>query len=73
MRLRFLQKPDKESTSLRDGTVDLETGVLDDMTGPEVQSPRLPRVRALAIVLGPAVQWELRRTSTPRARPLLSA
>jgi hypothetical protein len=43
------------------------------MTGPEVQSPRLPRVRALAIVLGPAVQWELRRTSTPRARPLLSA
>jgi DNA-binding transcriptional LysR family regulator len=35
-RLCFVQKPDKESTSLRDGTVDLETGVVGKATGPEV-------------------------------------
>ena len=28
VRLRFLQKPDRDSTSLRDGSVDLETGVV---------------------------------------------
>src|SRR6266850_2045658 len=29
VRLRFVSKPDKDSTPLRDGTVDLETGVVD--------------------------------------------
>ena len=43
VRLRFLQKPDKESTSLRDGTVDLETGVIDDMTSPEARMQSLFR------------------------------
>ena len=35
VRLRFVQKPDKDSTPLRDGTVDLETGVVgnDDGSG----------------------------------------
>ena len=36
VRLYFVQKPNKESTSLRDGTVDLETGVVGKTTGPEV-------------------------------------
>ncbi len=40
-RLRFVQKPDKASTPLREGTVDLETGVVEPTTGPEL------RVRAL--------------------------
>jgi DNA-binding transcriptional LysR family regulator len=38
VQLRFLQKPGKESTSLRDGTVDLETGVVGKATGPELRS-----------------------------------
>ena len=35
VRLRFVQKPDKDSAPLRDGTVDLETGVVgqDDGSG----------------------------------------
>jgi DNA-binding transcriptional LysR family regulator len=41
VRLRFLQKLSRESAALRDGSVDLETGVIDGETGPEV------RVRAL--------------------------
>jgi DNA-binding transcriptional LysR family regulator len=38
VRLRFMQKPDKDSASLRDGTVDLETGVVGETTGPEVRA-----------------------------------
>jgi DNA-binding transcriptional LysR family regulator len=41
VRLRFVPKPNKDSAPLRDGTIDLETGVVDETTGPEV------RVRAL--------------------------
>src|SRR5437667_3193994 len=37
VRLRFVPKPDKDSASLRDGTVDLETGVVGDTIGPEVR------------------------------------
>jgi len=36
VRLHFMQKPDKTSTPLRDGSVDLETGVVGKTTGPEV-------------------------------------
>ncbi|QAU32954.1 LysR family transcriptional regulator [Janthinobacterium sp. 17J80-10] len=38
VRLCFLQKQDKESKSLRDGTVDLETGVVGEVTSPEVRT-----------------------------------
>lgn len=38
IRLCFLQKPDKESASLRNGSVDLETGVVDDTTSPELRT-----------------------------------
>jgi len=41
VQLRFLQKVDKDSTLLRDGTVDLETGVIDDETGPELRAQTL--------------------------------
>jgi hypothetical protein len=37
MRLRFVQKPNK-SAPLRDGTVDLETGVVGKTIGPEVRA-----------------------------------
>src|SRR5262249_25477633 len=33
VRLRFVQKPDKDSTQLRDGSIDLETGVVGKTTG----------------------------------------
>jgi DNA-binding transcriptional LysR family regulator len=50
VRLRFVQKPDRESTSLRDGTVDLETGVISSTTGPEVRVQTLFRDRFIGVV-----------------------
>lgn len=50
VRLRFVQKPDKDSASLRDGTVDLETGVVGKMTGPEVRAQGLFRDRFIGVV-----------------------
>lgn len=41
IRLSFVQKPDKESTPLRDGAIDMETGVVAGTTGPEVRSRSL--------------------------------
>jgi len=38
VRLCFLPKPDKDSTPLRDGTVDLETGVIGKVMGPEIRA-----------------------------------
>ena len=43
VRLCFVDKLDKESTALRDGTVDLETGVVGKATGPEVRTRALFR------------------------------
>jgi DNA-binding transcriptional LysR family regulator len=50
VRLRFVQKPDKESAPLRDGTVDLETGVVADTTGPELRAQTLFRDRFVGVV-----------------------
>jgi DNA-binding transcriptional LysR family regulator len=50
VRLRFLPKPDKDSASLRDGTVDLETGVVGKTTGPEVRAQALFRDRFVGVV-----------------------
>lgn len=50
VRLRFLQKVDKESALLRDGTVDLETGVVEDTTGPELRAQALFRDRFVGVV-----------------------
>ena len=41
VRLRFIQKPDKDSRPLRDGTVDLETGVVEKSTAPELRAQAL--------------------------------
>lgn len=45
VRLRFIQKVDKESAALRDGAVDLETGVVEQNTGPELRTRSLFRDR----------------------------
>ena len=50
VRLCFVQKPNKESASLRDGTVDLETGVVGKTTGPEVRVQALFRDRFIGVV-----------------------
>ncbi|MBC7955447.1 MAG: LysR family transcriptional regulator [Cytophagales bacterium] len=50
VRLRFVQKPDKSSTPLRDGAVDLETGVVDKTMGPEVRAQALFRDRFIGVV-----------------------
>jgi len=50
VRLCFVQKPNKESTSLRDGTVDLETGVVGNTTNPEVRAQALFRDRFIGVV-----------------------
>jgi len=50
VRLRFVPKLDKDSASLRDGTVDLETGVVGGTTGPEVRTQVLFRDRFVGVV-----------------------
>ena len=50
VRLRFLPKLDKDSAPLRDGTVDLETGVVGKTTGPEVRAQALFRDRLIGAV-----------------------
>ena len=50
VRLCFMQKPDKDSASLRDGTVDLETGVVGETIGPEVRAQALFRDRFIGVV-----------------------
>lgn len=39
--LHFLTKPDKESSPLRKGEVDVETGVIDEQTAPELRATSL--------------------------------
>ncbi|MCV2368395.1 LysR family transcriptional regulator [Roseateles oligotrophus] len=50
VRLHFLHKLDKDSGPLRDGSVDLETGVVDPAIGPEVRAQRLFRDRYIGVV-----------------------
>jgi DNA-binding transcriptional LysR family regulator len=50
VRLRFMQKVDKGRGPLRDGTVDLETGVIDETTGPEVRTRALFQDRYIGVV-----------------------
>jgi DNA-binding transcriptional LysR family regulator len=50
VRLCFAQKVNKDSAPLRDGTVDLETGVVGETTGPEVRAQALFRDRFIGVV-----------------------
>lgn len=50
VRLRFVPKLDKDSTQLREGTVDLETGVVGITMGPEVRAQALFRDRFVGVV-----------------------
>ncbi|MCC2689217.1 MAG: transcriptional regulator, LysR family [Rhizobiaceae bacterium] len=50
VRLRFMPKTDRGSASLRNGEVDLETGVVGQETGPEVRAQALFRDRFIGVV-----------------------
>ncbi len=50
VRLRFVQKPDKETAPLREGAVDLETGVVDESSGPELLRQALFRDHMVGVV-----------------------
>jgi DNA-binding transcriptional LysR family regulator len=50
VRLRFVEKPDKESAPLREGAADLETGVVARSTGPELRAQALFRDRFVGVV-----------------------
>jgi DNA-binding transcriptional LysR family regulator len=50
VRLHFMQKADKDSALLRDGTVDLETGVVGKQTSPEVRIRALFQDRFVGVV-----------------------
>lgn len=50
IRLNFLQKPDKGSTPLREGRVDLETAVVEPSMGPELRAQALFRDRLICAV-----------------------
>lgn len=50
VRLRFVPKPDRESTALRGGIVDLETGVVGETLGPELHVQALFRDRFVGVV-----------------------
>ncbi|PKM24571.1 MAG: LysR family transcriptional regulator [Gammaproteobacteria bacterium HGW-Gammaproteobacteria-13] len=50
VRLFFMQKPDKDSKPLRDGVVDLETGVIDLASAPELKGQSLFRDNYVGVV-----------------------
>ena len=50
VRLCFVQKPDKDSAPLRNGIVDLETGVVEKTTAPELRVQALFRDRLIGVV-----------------------
>jgi DNA-binding transcriptional LysR family regulator len=50
VRLRFVAKAEKDNAPLREGTVDLETGVVGEATGPELRVQALFRDRFVGVV-----------------------
>lgn len=48
--MRFIRKLDKDSAGLRDGSIDLETGVVGKAIGPEVRAQALFNDRYVAVV-----------------------
>jgi DNA-binding transcriptional LysR family regulator len=50
VRLFFVQKPNKDSAPLRDGLIDLETGIVEKNTAPELRVQALFRDRSIGVV-----------------------
>ena len=73
IRLRFLQKTSKDSLALRNGTVDLETGVVGSETGPEVRTRALFHDRFIGVVRQghPLIQGSITAARYAAARHVL--
>lgn len=65
VRLRFVQKGDKESALLREGSVDLETGVIGETTSPELRTRALFRDRFVGVA---GMRHPLRRQKITASR-----
>ena len=63
VRLCFLSKADKDSTPLREGRVDLETGVIGQATSPELRAQALFRDRFVGVVRKGHPLTEVRMTA----------
>lgn len=50
VRLRFVQKSNKDGAPLREGSIDLETGVIEQTTAPELRTQELFRDRYVGVV-----------------------
>jgi DNA-binding transcriptional LysR family regulator len=50
VRLCFVQKPNKDNSLLRDGTIDMETGVVGMKTSPEIRAKTLFHDRFIGVV-----------------------
>ena len=50
VRLRFVQKSNRDSEPLRDGSLDLDTGVIGKVTSPELRTKALFRDRFIGVV-----------------------
>ncbi|WP_047238639.1 LysR family transcriptional regulator [Chromobacterium subtsugae] len=75
VRLRFAPKPDKDSGPLRDGSVDLEIGVVGKATGPEVRARALFRDRFIGVVRAghPLAQGEITPARYAAGRHVLAS
>jgi DNA-binding transcriptional LysR family regulator len=73
VRLNFVQKLNKDSTLLREGSVDLETGVIGESTSPEVRTRMLFRDRFIGVVRQghPLAQGEMTPERYAAARHIL--
>ena len=73
VRLRFVQKTNKDSAPLRDGTVDLETGVVGETAGPELHTRALFKDRLIGVVRAghPLSQGEITPTRYAAGRHIL--
>ena len=69
VRLCFLLKPDRDSAPLREGSVDLETGVVGKTTGPEVRARGLFRDRFIGAVKTPGIRSAKARSPQPAMPP----
>ena len=68
VRLRFVPKPDKDNAPLRDGSVDLETGVVGTRTGLEMHAQALIRDRFVGVVRAGHALARGRMTATRYAK-----
>ena len=73
VRLRFVQKINRDSTELRDGRIDLETGVIGESTSPELRVQALFRDRFIGVVRAdhPLCQGEMTAARYASGRHIL--